>query len=299
MSKRLENFDVDHHETFKVSFAGKRGWWKQETEVTKQRCKLCWVRIQDCYCKTLLKKREELETIQSEAKSQGELDFKVCMYYHYMEIGRSANTAHVFEALCPSVTEPLIFGDVENENKLIEDIHRESVNNEPVTCLMYPSPDAMLLSDWMASRPNKSLPVRLVALDGTYPMARRQVKYLNSRCQLLNCKIPLVKLDLKDGACKSAIAGIMSQPGKDKICTFQALVMAMRQINIRSAYCDHLTQDLEDWLVHILRTKIKFGKTHVPNTVPDVDNEPNEFVLAVLVSETVLLQGIACCLSCV
>eukprot|EP01034_Spumella_vulgaris_P038102 gene38102-47019_t len=60
----------------------------------------------------------------------------------------------------------------------------------------------------MAQRPSscKDKPVRMVALDGTYPMARRQLKYLDSCCALKGVKLPTVKLDLKDGFCKSAIA---------------------------------------------------------------------------------------------
>lgn len=34
-------------------------------------------------------------------------------------------------------------------------------------------------------------------------------------------KLPVVKLDLEAGQCDSVLAGIMHQPGKDKICTYQ------------------------------------------------------------------------------
>ena len=34
-------------------------------------------------------------------------------------------------------------------------------------------------------------------------------------------KLPVVKLDLEFGKCDSVLAGIMHQPGKDKICTYQ------------------------------------------------------------------------------
>ena len=34
-------------------------------------------------------------------------------------------------------------------------------------------------------------------------------------------KLPVVKLDLESGTCDSVLAGIMHQPGKDKICTYQ------------------------------------------------------------------------------
>lgn len=49
------------------------------------------------------------------------------------------------------------------------------------TCILYPSPDAPLLSEWIARRPLGSTdPVTIVALDGTYPQAIRQMKFLKN-----------------------------------------------------------------------------------------------------------------------
>lgn len=92
---------------------------------------------------------------------------------------------------------------------------------------------SMLLSEWMASRPlhAKSKPVRLIMLDGTFPAASRLAKYLVRCCDLRGIQpSPIVKLDLENDCCKSAIAGMMYQPGRDKICTYQATVMAMQQV---------------------------------------------------------------------
>jgi hypothetical protein len=38
-------------------------------------------------------------------------------------------------------------------------------------------------------------------------------------------KLPVVKLDLEYGTCDSVLAGIMHQPGKDKICTYQVIIV--------------------------------------------------------------------------
>ena len=67
------------------------------------------------------------------------------------------------------------------------------------------------------------LVVLQVALDGTYGNAARQWKYLRQSLEQLDSKVPLpvVKLDLELGRCNSAVAGIMHQPGKEKICTYQ------------------------------------------------------------------------------
>jgi hypothetical protein len=85
------------------------------------------------------------------------------MYYHYQELGRSANTAHLYEAVCPTAKfEKVVFGDTEAETKLVQDILTETINEEPVTCVLYPSKDAILLSDWIKQRPAscKDKPIR-------------------------------------------------------------------------------------------------------------------------------------------
>jgi hypothetical protein len=90
------------------------------------------------------------------------------MYYHYQELGRSANTAHLMEAVCPSNHfERVVFGDTEAEKKLVQDIITETLNDEPVTCVLYPSRDAILLSDWIKQRPEscKNKPIRFVLGD--------------------------------------------------------------------------------------------------------------------------------------
>jgi DTW domain-containing protein YfiP len=155
------------------------------------------------------------------------------MYYHFQELGRSANTAHIFESMNSTITERVVFGDSAAELKLVEQIHEEIRSSRPRTCVLYPDRSAKKLSDWIASRPTacRDTSVRLVALDGTYGQASRQWKYL-SRClhELHGEDLPVVKLDLEDGKCRSAIAGVMAQPGKEKICTYQAVVMAVRQV---------------------------------------------------------------------
>ena len=85
------------------------------------------------------------------------------MYYHYQELGRSANTAHLFEAVCPNGNyERLIFGDTLGEISLVQDMIKESREGKLMTCVLYPSNDAILLSDWIKQRPVecRDLPVR-------------------------------------------------------------------------------------------------------------------------------------------
>jgi len=77
------------------------------------------------------------------------------------------------------------------------------------------------------------------------------------------------------------------QPGRDKLCTYQACVMAIQQVvehiqhlNVTNAasssapiivlpssyhryltLCKSLLKELDNWIAFILKTKIKFGKS--------------------------------------
>lgn len=139
----------------------------------------------------------------------------------------------------------LLFGDNNAESALIDEICDEINEGRPTTCILYPTPTALSLGDWIRSRPPASsqqpaagakyqqpaaggAAVRVVVLDGTYNQANRQWKYLTKALaqryregRVVSAALPVVKLDLEEGKCKSAIAGIMSQPGKEKICSYQ------------------------------------------------------------------------------
>lgn len=267
----------------RISYLAKRQWWHQETKETNERCSKCWLRHYDCYC-TSLDARKQYYAEQQRI-GQGMQHVITCMYYHYQEIGRSANTAHLLEAICPAEQfEVVIFGDVEAEQKLVREMYDEAMTGEPVTCVLYPSRDAVLLSDWIAQRPAscRDRPIRLVALDGTYAQASRQYKHLIKSLSLLSpdCPQPLsvVKLDLECGRCDSALAWIQHQPNAEKICTYQAVVMAMRQAGESAQLCASLSTDLDAFLGHILTRRIKFGKTTIRHSDGEFSPSPSAFV---------------------
>jgi DTW domain-containing protein YfiP len=272
-ASKLVNFETDHHEMNRRSFAIKTAWWQEQT-ATGFRCPVCWLRHYECFCEAINARRQHYN-----APEYALQHVQVLMYYHYQELGRSANTAHLLEALCPPAAfEKIVYGDTVAEQRLVAEMHAEALRGEQRTVVLYPSADAILLSDWMKThRPPPSsssspLPVRLVALDGTYAQASRQWKFLQKSLALLSTpphscpsapsssssssilpSLPVVKLDLEAGQCHSALAGIMHQPGKEKICTYQACVMAMRQAGERGDTCDALGADLDAFLQHILK----------------------------------------------
>ena len=278
---RLKNFSVDHHETLHKSYREKMDWWREVTEVEKRRCKTCWLRSHQCYCAVLNIKKEKYEAWLPRPH------IKVCIYYNPMEISRTANTAHQLEATCPFACNSIVYGDIEKERELMNDIENEYKEGCPQTCIMFPSNDAMLLSEWMDQRPPASAgkPIRLIMLDGTFPGASRQAKYLMNCCALRGIPAPVVKLDLEGDACKSAVAGVMYQPGRDKICTYQAIVMAMQQAKVDPAFCASLSQDLEDWIGYILQMKVKLGKSKPRESMRTImDVTPTDFIADALVS---------------
>ncbi|KAJ1396364.1 hypothetical protein B484DRAFT_407348 [Ochromonadaceae sp. CCMP2298] len=123
-------------------------------------------------------------------------------------------------------------------------------------------------------------PLRLVMLDGTFPGAAKEARYLIQCLQLRGVPAPVVKLDLESGVCKSAVAGLMYQPREDTICTFQAIVMALQQAGCGAAFCHSLTQHLQDWITHLLVHCVKQGKSREKRCNKGiVDTTPTDFLI--------------------
>ena len=256
------------------------------------RCERCWTRKRECYCVYLNEQRTEYKL--SSPDSSNDMSVKNCevvMYYAPKELGRTPNTAHIFEELLPYCSRRIVLGDEMAEQRLIAEMIQEFREGRRRTCIMYPNRDAMLLSQWVekarASRCSNATAssveaphdykIRLIALDGTYSNASRLYKHLQ-RClttAILGPNapenevtlgsdglplVPVVKLDLGEGGLRSAMAGIMRQPAKDKMCTYQAVVMAMQQLGESPEVCTSLHGDLDKWIEYILKSSIKLTK---------------------------------------
>lgn len=255
-SSHLGQFDPNHHPCLRENYKLVIESWMEETANGGNRCGVCWNEHNKCCCELLQRGKEELAKIQESAVLPYP-DINVHIYYHFKELGR-LNTGHLLESLCPNLTTSSVHGDVSSENKLIDTIHRESIVGNPSTCILYPSKDAISLSEWMNARPNKSQRINLIALDGTYSTAQTLLKYLRNRCDLLNIKTPVVKLDFDGGERLSAIGDIKPQPRPDKICTYEAIVVAMQQVGVDPRYCDRLLQGLCDWRQHLYASRIRY-----------------------------------------
>ena len=151
-----------HHSSVIVSAKNKLRSWQEKVEVgpddeknytehasTHCRCSTCWLKRHQCYCSFGSFRRDYYATKLETEYSNCE----IIIYYHYQEIGRSANTAHVFQMLCPSITSTLLYGDVEAEGKLFREMKEESESGAGLrTCVLYPGTNAVRLDTWIAQQ---------------------------------------------------------------------------------------------------------------------------------------------------
>lgn len=213
------------------------------------RCENCWLKKELCFCSKIPKDL---------FLSQEKMLIDVLFYYHYQELGRSSNTAHIFKYAFPYNTQELLFGDFEHEMAFFDQVKKESLDGSVSTCILYPSSQAIPLSQWKVDHPTEKK--RIIVLDGTYAHAKSQYKHL-SRCIMeLGLDLPVVKLDLGPEGCLSSTAIVMGQPGKDKMCSFQAAVMGLEELGVEKSRCQQGQNFLDQWISYILEKKIKLGK---------------------------------------
>lgn len=282
---------LEHHPTLLKSCALKLKAWEecQQSEVrtltSQRRCGKCWLRAHQCYCGVLTDRKTLYD---SDPEKYACNNTEIVVYYAFKEIGRGPNTAHIMEQLLPGCTTRIILGLPEQEKKLIDEMIDEYRNHRVRTCIMYPVKEAQIISEWKdhiathnstlvegekkgqesgsneEQAQGQELKTRLVVLDGTYGDARRMFNYLKVCLQAQGVPCPAVKLDVKeDGFIKSAYLGIMEQPGRDKICTFQAVIMAMSDLGESQTLCSALHDDLDDWVHYLLDNRIKPGKEDI------------------------------------
>lgn len=229
-----------HHPKETESYHLKLEAWGEK--LANNRCCRCWLRVWECYCKARETKPEDEYPCEAE----------VVIYYHYSEIGRSPNTAHLLPIIAPQlVHSTMTFCNVHQESSFLDLVRLEKEQGIERTCILYPTHDAVFINDWNKQR-KCDLPPRLVLLDGTYSMSTKQLKFIQNHFDNV---VPIVKLDLGTG-CRSAIAGIMEQPALDKICSYQAVAIALQQLGIDANYCAFLLKELDLWLAYILRKKV-------------------------------------------
>lgn len=291
-----------HHEMVYKAYSNRIQWWKGETEGEKpKRCGKCWLRPYQCYCDHIATQQEALkEVLAPFASSQVE----IVIFYTFVEVGRSANTAHIFQNLCPQICSSIIHCDSKEEDKLFSTIMHEKQQGIEKTCVLFPSSTSVSFSSWLPTvttthptptplstsssssssfsctdtptSPAPSIPsVRLIFLDGTYSGASRLASVFTKAREHYQISLPFVHLDL-EGGLRSAMAGVMYQPAKDKICTFQAMALSVKQLVPGSPLASMLLHFLDKWVQYLLLKAIKHGKTKTLMSNKDVDNCPTE-----------------------
>lgn len=362
----------EHHDTLKASYASITSDWNKATST--HRCGTCWLSRPLCYCNDFILPRQQhyKELFHSiyDLDVHDELpEIEFVLFYHGLELSRSANTAHVFEHLAAPITKKIIYGAVKDEEALFEQIVYEYEHRDVRCCataVLYPSGNSLSMEHWITTNfgtkhsphnhtqtessshkttttvPSKRPLIRLIVLDGTYARAHSMSKYFRaiqdfpidlyrkpqsspsssstkkSENQVyIYDLLPFVQLDLdpKKGI-RSAIIGVMYQPALDKICSFQAIVVAMQQAFAHPLWSQHIVQsiqnpsqsstlqietneicalflqDLDRWIKHILASKIKAGKTTPRKSLIHIDQRPADFVHDLMVSSTVLYTSL-------
>lgn len=288
--------DFSHHPLTLEQSIINRNRWKEACADTgiQGRCPVCWLRRHDCYCSTLDTRRDTY--------ASGIRRCELILYYSYRELGRSPNTAHVLETLLPYCTRTIVLGEVNKEREMIQEIIEEYQANKRRTAILWPNKHAMLLSEWKAvidqqrdadkgdddtkedtsstnstntNKNDDTFKYRLIALEGTYKDATKLYKTLVNAINRLDPSVPLpiAKLDLGEEGCASAMIGIMVQPNKEKVCTYQACVMAIQQLGESTPFCDALHKELSDWTNHLITKRVKIPKTRIKVPANAVNKE--------------------------
>lgn len=292
-----------HHPMTSEMFEGRTSWWRGLTCGSKPtRCSKCWLRIWECFCNDLAFKIESLE--QSVALTNLKSSVEVVVYLHPVEIGRSINTGHVLALSMPSICSVRVYGNEEDDSTFLKVLR--SIKCAEYVGILYPCAESVCLDQWMNSQTTESsqnIPgeertsekVVLICLDGTYSQASRLARFLSVQLQPSpTSRCAFVHLDLSEQGIRSAMAGIMYQPAKNKICSFQAVAIALQQL----FHCNKLTEELlsllDNWIEHLIRRQIKYGKISDKRLIEGVDNTPAPFVQQLIVSPPFSLLLFCC-----
>jgi len=186
--------------------------------VRERRCLKCWMRQCVCIC-------DRLEENKSELPSGASLT----IFMHPGEMFQGSNTGHLIPPLLdPRECIRTIYFGVESEHKRLAE-----VLSLPNTLVLYPSPDAVDLSDLCkaaaafdtaASEPSY-LPLHLVVIDGTWKTAKKLVRLLKS-----SSGFPKVKFGRIPEADKASFDALRKRTREDGCSTIEAVAMAFESL---------------------------------------------------------------------
>ena len=231
----------DHHDLTKQASQQYASKWHTLSQVTHTRCSACWLRSYECYCAHFHQMGQYVEpaTISS-----------IIIYFHYQELGRSTNTAHLLPIILPQLCRSIVYGDSPQEVDLVEQIMFELIaGGRKSICILYPTKECPTVTLWLQQQQQQRHKkihagcavkssvatieeevlegevsmaaaaggVTLVVIDGTYSQARRQVNHLDHLLRATagyqsHFQLPLVKLDFDaiGGACVSSLGKSIS-----------------------------------------------------------------------------------------
>ena len=186
-----------------------------EARESYTKCEQCWKPIHSCLC-------EQLTNIRTQAPP---LEIDIIIYLSLREYRCAGNSGRLLHLLYPEATSCVIFGDAEDEIRLIQ-----KAKSAPQCCILFPSDDALFLSDWLdlLSPECKGVSPRgdpmcdsskkrpaIILLDASWRCARHMVSYLHRVLPGLPC----VSLTHSGEPLRSKFHRKQSQLGR--ICTLE------------------------------------------------------------------------------
>jgi len=242
------------------------------------KCDGCWLLKTSCVCPQIQKVDTYHEYI---------------VYMHQLEYLRASNTGKLLQIADPK-TRLYIAGHEDHEKEFFELLQKRG---DRVLCL-YPSTDSISLDQFLSkigfsqqqqeilpqqqpqqqngtphtsNNINKTAnqptipPLTICVLDGTW----RQAKGMNAR---LPSTVPKVHLPLFEGGIPSLLSPARKQSTPDRICTLQAMVMAMQFFQEdKENTCDPLIKGLKTFLNSLLKQNGRRAVYDVTNA--DLDAE--------------------------
>jgi DTW domain-containing protein YfiP len=143
---------------------------KEEEKKPELWCEGCWLLRKYCVCPTIQEIKPGLTLGPN----------RLLVYMHYKEYKRSSNSAILLQKLLCDETKLVIFGTEEGKTEFGREIADDSLR----TCVLFPCATSVPITEWMAQRPG--LPIRLIALDGTWTQCKKMSKSLPKSLSLVH-----------------------------------------------------------------------------------------------------------------
>lgn len=143
---------------------------KEEEKKAELWCEGCWLLRAYCVCSVL----QEIQPTLTLGPN------RLLVYMHYKEYRRSSNSAVLLRKLLSEETKIVLFGTEQGKAEFQRELEDQTLRS----CVLFPCAQSVPITEWMAQRPG--LPIRLIALDGTWTQCKKMSKSLPKSLALVH-----------------------------------------------------------------------------------------------------------------